>query len=183
MQIKSKNLTVETGTKFTAALFYVTDSNSHNLLTRECVIELYLICLHRTTSDKCDKCATLQEVSVAKEKKVKANRKQFDDSKIPKTLQKLINSYQQNLFTGKIGKLKDTKIKLHINDKVPSIVQAEHRIPFALRKKIEQNKTKNRTKKIVQKQIEHLEQQDIIEDITSEATPWLSQLVIVPKSN
>ena len=118
-----------------------------------------------------------------KKKKVKANKKQFDDSKIPKTLEKLINSYQQNPFTGKIGKLKDTKIKLHINDKVPSIVQAEHRIPFALRKKIEQNKTKNRTKKIVQKQIEHLEQQDIIEDITSEVTPWLSQLVIVPKSN
>ena len=28
-----------------------------------------------------------------------------------------------------------------------------------------------------------MKQQDIIEDITSEATPWLSQLVIVPKSN
>ena len=71
LQIKSKNLTVETGTKFTAALFYVTDSNSHNLLTGECVIELYLICLHRTTSDKRDKCATLQEVSVCGERKKK----------------------------------------------------------------------------------------------------------------
>ena len=50
------------------------------------------------------------------------------------------------------------------------IAQAECRIPFALRKK-------------AQKQIEHLEQQEIIEDITSEATPWLSQLVIVPKTN
>ena len=38
-------------------------------------------------------------------------------------------------------------------------------------------------RKKVQKEIEHLEQQDIIEDITSEATPWLSQLVIVPKSD
>ena len=35
----------------------------------------------------------------------------------------------------------------------------------------------------VQKHFENLEQQDIIEDITSEATPWLSQLVIVTKSN
>ena len=41
-------------------------------------------------------------------------------------------------------------------------------MPFALRKQ-------------VQKETEHLEQQDI-EDITSEATPWLSQLVIVLKS-
>ena len=32
-------------------------------------------------------------------------------------------------------------------------------------------------------QIKHLEQQDIFKDITSEATPWPSQLVIVPKSN
>ena len=43
-------------------------------------------------------------------------------------------------------------------------------MPFALRRK-------------VQKQTEHLEQQDIVEDITSEATTWLSQLAIVPKSN
>ena len=58
-------------------------------------------------------------------------------------------------------------MKLHINDKVPLVAQAERRIPFALRKK-------------VRKEIEHLYQQDIIEDITSEATPWLSQHVIVP---
>ena len=60
------------------------------------------------------------------------------------------------------------KNKLHINDKIPPVAQAEGGIPFALRKN-------------VQKEIEHLEQQDI-EDITYEATPWLSQLVIVPKS-
>ena len=63
--------------------------------------------------------------------------------------------------------LKGTKIKL---DKVPPVAQAKRRMPFALKKKVE-------------KQIEHLEQRDIVEDITSEATPWLSQLVIVPKSN
>ena len=31
--------------------------------------------------------------------------------------------------------------------------------------------------------MERLEQQDIIENITSEATPWLSQLIIVTKSD
>ena len=163
-------LTVETGTKITEALFYVIDSNSQNLLTGACAIELYLICLPRTIFDKRDKRTKLQEVFVVKEKIIKANNKQSDDSKIPKRLEKLITSYWQTLFTGEIGKLKDTKIKLHINDKIPSVAQVERRIPFALRKK-------------VQKEIEHLEQQDIIEDITSEATPWLSQLVIVPKSD
>ena len=80
-----------------------------------------------------------------KEKIAKANSKQSDDSKIPKRLEKLITSYRQTLFTGEIGKLKDTKIKLHINDKIPPVAQAERRIPFALRKK-------------VQREIEHLEQ-------------------------
>ena len=163
-------LTVEAGTKITTTLFYVIDSNSHNLLTGTCAIELDLICLPRTTSDKRDERTKLQEVSVVKEKIVKANNKQSDDSKIPKRLENLVNSYRQKLFISRIGKLKDTKIKLHINDKVPPVAQAERRIPFALRKN-------------VQKQIEHLEQQDIIEDITTEATPWLNQLVIVPKSN
>ena len=129
-----------------------------------------MICLPRTIFDKRDKLTKLQEVSVVKEKIAKANSKQSDDSKIPKRLEKLITSYRQTLFTGEIGKLKDTKIKLHINDKVSPVAQTERCIPFALREK-------------VQKEIEHLEQQDIIEDITSEATPWLSQLVIVPKSD
>ena len=92
-------------------------------------------------------------MSVVKEKIIKTNSKQSDDSKIPKRLEKLIPSYRQTLFTGEIGKLNDTKIKLHINDKIPSVAQAEHRIPFALRKK-------------VQKEIEHLEQQNIIKILT-----------------
>ena len=49
-----------------------------------------------------------------KEKKKKANKKLSDDSKNLKRLEKLINPYQQRLFTGKIGKLKDTKIKRDI---------------------------------------------------------------------
>ena len=77
--------------------------------------------------------------------------------KIPKRLEKLITFYRQILFTGKTGELKDAKIKLHINDKIPPFAQTEHRILFASRKNI-------------QKEIEDLEQQDIIEDITSEAT-------------
>ena len=33
----------------------------------------------------------------------------------------------------------------------------------------------------VHAEIKNLEEQDVIEDVTSEATPWLSRLVIVPK--
>ena len=116
-------LTVETGKKITAALFYVIDSNSHNLLTGACAFELDLTCLLRTTSEKRDERTKLQEVSVVKEKIVKANNKQSDHSKILKLLEKLISSYRQNLFTGKIGKPKDTKIEIYINNKVPPVAQ------------------------------------------------------------
>ena len=91
-------------------MFYVTDSSSHNVLTGERAIELHLICLRHTTSNKRDERAKLQEEFAVKVKNVKANKKQSDDSKISKRLEKLINSYQQKRFTGKIGKLKDTKI-------------------------------------------------------------------------
>ena len=43
-------------------------------------------------------------------------------------------------------------------------------IPFDLREK-------------VKCELERLEQEDIIEDVTSEPTPWLSPLVVVPKAN
>ena len=69
MQIKGTcQLTVETGIKTTTALFYAIDSNSHNLLTGACAIELNLTCLPRTISDKRDKRTQLQEVSVVREK-------------------------------------------------------------------------------------------------------------------
>ena len=61
-------LTVETGTKITTALFYVTDSNSHNLLTGACAIELDFIFLPRITSNKRDERTKLREVSVVKKK-------------------------------------------------------------------------------------------------------------------
>ena len=77
-------LTVETGKKISTDLFYVTHSISHNLLTGACATEPYLICLPRTISDKDDKRTKLQEVSLVKEKIVKANSKQSDDSKILK---------------------------------------------------------------------------------------------------
>ena len=86
-------LTVETGTKIAAALFYVIDSNSNNLLTGACTIELDWICLPCTISDKRNKRSKLQEASVVKEKIVKTNSKQSDGSKNPKRLEKLITSY------------------------------------------------------------------------------------------
>ena len=56
---------------------------------------------------------------------------------------------------------------IHINVNVAPVAQRERRISFALREK-------------VQKEIEQLEQL-IFEDVSGKRTPWLSQLVVVPK--
>ena len=90
------------------------------------------------------------------------------EDNIPRRLKKLVQTYRQRLFTGKIGKLKDTKIKLHVNESIPPVTQTETRIPFSLRES-------------VRAEIKNLEEQDTIEDVTSKATSWLSLLVIVPK--
>ena len=60
------------------------------------------------------------------------------------------------------------KIKLHINESIPLVAKAERPIPFSLRES-------------VRAEIKNLEEQDIIEDVKPEATPWLNQSVIVPK--
>ena len=73
-----------------------------------------------------------------------------------------------DLFRG-IGKLKGVEVKLHINPSVPPVAQPARRIPFHLRKKVEQ-------------ELHKLEQQDIIERVEG-PTPWVSPLVVIPKKN
>ena len=88
---------------------------------------------------------------------------------VPTRLQTLVQQYSDTLFSGNIGKIIDFDVKLHIDKNIKPVAQPERRIPFALRDK-------------VKKEVEKLEQLDIIEDVTGKPTPWLSQLVVVPKS-
>ena len=74
----------------------------------------------------------------------------------------------ENLFKG-IGKLKDYKLKLHINPEVKPVAQPVRRIPFALRSKVEE-------------EIQKLLEQDIIEPVQG-PTPWVSPVVVVPKGS
>ena len=73
-----------------------------------------------------------------------------------------------NLFKG-IGNLKGVEVKLHIDKEVTPVARQARRIPFHLRKRVE-------------KELEHLESQGIIENVDG-PTPWVSPLVIIPKKN
>jgi hypothetical protein len=74
------------------------------------------------------------------------------------------------LFSDKIGCIKNAKIKLEIDESVKPVKQQQRPVPFHLRDAVERE---------LLKQVE----QDIIErvDTKSGPTPWVTNLVIVPK--
>ena len=88
---------------------------------------------------------------------------------------KIINKVKQpqenypGLFKG-VGKLKDTKVKIHIDTSIKPVARRHIRTPFHLRDKVGE-------------EIEKLLKEDVIEKVEGEPTPWISPIVAVPKKN
>ena len=78
-----------------------------------------------------------------------------------------VNQYD-DLFTGN-GKFKDTLVTLHIDETVIPKQQPHRRIPYHIRKDVEN-------------ELKRLEDDDIIER-TDGPTPWISPIVAVPKKS
>ena len=72
----------------------------------------------------------------------------------------------KSVFTG-LGKLKDTKIDLHIDSNIQPVTQPHRRIPFHLREQVEA-------------ELQRLEDLDIIEKVDG-PTDWVSPIVVAPK--
>ena len=68
------------------------------------------------------------------------------------------------------GKLKDTQVKIHVDESVKPVAQKPRRVPFHLRDKVEQ-------------EIQKLLDEDIIEKVQGDPTPWVSPIVVVPKKD
>ena len=145
------NLLCESKNKIVCEEFYVIHTENQNILSGDISIELGLLSLH------------VNQTKLASDF-------ENDLKTTPECLREMLSKYKDSLFSGKIGKVKNTQIKLHIDERVPPVAERERRIPFALRQE-------------VKKQIELLEKADIIEDVTSMPTPWLSQMVIVPQGD
>ena len=79
---------------------------------------------------------------------------------------KSLKTKYNDIFTG-VGKLKDVKVKLHIDNSVKSVAQPFRRTPFHVREQIKQ-------------QLQMDEDNDIIESSTG-PTPWVSPVVVIPK--
>ena len=79
--------------------------------------------------------------------------------------QRLVEEYS-DLFNG-LGKLKNVEVKLHIDKTVVPIAQPYRRIPFHIRKQVEE-------------QLKADEAKGVIERVEG-PTPWISPIVVVPK--
>ncbi|MCG8046730.1 MAG: RNase H-like domain-containing protein [Candidatus Thiodiazotropha endolucinida] len=134
--------TVETPKKISTAVFYVIGGNHDSLLSYDTSVQLDI----------------LPEINSVQETNIDSS-----DGNV----KNLVRQYSE-LFQG-IGKLKDTKIKLHIDETVQPVAQHHRRIPFHMREKVE-------------KELERLESLDIIEKVDG-PTDWVSPIVIAPRKN
>ena len=78
-----------------------------------------------------------------------------------------IRTQYADVFDG-VGKLKSYQLKLHINKDVKPVAQGVRRLPFGSRDKVD-------------KKLDDLLEKDIIEEVPSSPTEWVSPLVVVPK--
>ena len=87
----------------------------------------------------------------------------------PRFIPDVLHKYRNLWKDGRIGKLKDFEVKLHVDPSVQPVIQPQRRIPFHLRKKVDA-------------ELDKLEKQGIIEPVTG-PTPWVSPVVVIPKPN
>jgi len=131
---------VETTDKITDALFYVVEGQHHVSL------------LGFRTASLLGVIKVAQNVNIVQ-------------SQEPITVKKLATDHPE-LFNG-IGKLKNHEVELHIDKTVKPVAQPHRRIPFHLRKKVEE-------------ELQDLLAHDIIEKVEG-PTPWVSPIVTPPK--
>ena len=143
--------------KFTVATIYVTTEDGGCLLSSETAQEFGLVSLHLNQINK-NTTSTNSEQQTSPKPHAK-----------DKNLQRILDNHAR-VFSG-LDKLSSKQIQLAIDETVTPIAQPQRKIPFHLRKKVEN-------------EIEKLEQDDIIEKIPENTpTEWVSPVVVVPKQN
>ncbi len=80
-------------------------------------------------------------------------------------VESLVESYSDQ-FEG-LGKLKGFQVRLHVEDSVQPVAQPPRRVPFHVRKKIEEQLLNDEKLGVIEK--------------TEGPTPWVSPVVVVPK--
>ena len=161
------------------ATFYVSDGTAtYSLLGKYTAFDMGILSinvnkLQTAESRQIDEVEHLDFRDMAKKMTAKAACQALEEQfhqKYPVHKEKTaaIVSHYHDVFEG-IGKHKYRQVRLHINKDVPPVVQAQRRIPFAHREKLETL-------------LEELEEADVIERVEG-PTDWVSNIVITPKTD
>ena len=159
--------TLESKKRYTVSQIYVIDGAGGNLLSAKTAQDLAFVQLANKISSLPDqeqqtdhhKNATQSPPPpTTRESNPVQNNTSMPRSKDQK-IQEIINKYS-TVFEGQ-GKLNNQQIKLHIRDDVNPVMQPQRRIPYHIRQD-------------VSKELKKLQDQDIIEKVTNQPTPWIS---------
>ena len=157
--------TLESKTRFMPAVIQVAKGKAGNLLNCHTACELGLIRLHVNHIDN-EPAATPQ---APPHTTMPSQLAQQINPESPTFIQDMLHKYRNLWKDGRIGKLKDFEVKLHIHPSVQPVIQKQQHISFHLRQKVDA-------------QLDKLEKQGIIEPVTG-PTPWVSPIVVIPKPN
>ena len=153
---------IESEKGYAVTHIYVVEGARGNLLSAKTALDLDFIQMVNRVSTQ----------AKSKESQIVAPPKSQEARRVPQTkdkrIQEIIQEYQC-VFQGE-GKLKNTQVKLHIKDTVQPVIQPQRRIPYHLRK-------------AVSKELEKLQDEDIIERVKDQPTPWISPIVCTPKKD
>ncbi len=147
--------------KETDAKFYVTEGTGGSLLGQKTAEKLEILRVGPAQDSDSDssslKYNSVNEISQDKQ----------STHKIDPKIQKVLDNNKE-VFEG-MGKFKDYKLKLHIDENVTPVQQPIRRLPYHTRKK-------------VSAELERLTKNDCIEKVKGPST-WINPIVVVPKPN
>ena len=115
---------VETKSKFTDSKFYIVDTKNINLLSGVTALALDMIIITKD-EEKVNTCSAQDQVATKNptgDSNLSSNLDANRENNIPTHLSHLINKFKKTVFTNRIGKIKNYKVKLHINPAVPQLL-------------------------------------------------------------
>eukprot|EP00112_Aurelia_sp_Birch-Aquarium-sp1_P015403 Seg3408.2 transcript_id=Seg3408.2/GoldUCD/mRNA.D3Y31 product="putative protein K02A2.6" protein_id=Seg3408.2/GoldUCD/D3Y31 len=152
---------VEAFGKETQAKFYVTEGSGGALLGQKTAEKLDLLRVGPALGLEADPASSLHKAvnEISQDKST--------EHRIGPKIQKVLDNNKE-VFEG-MGKFKDYKLKLHIDENITPVQQPIRRLPYHTRKK-------------VSAELERLMKIDCIEKIKGPST-WINPIVVVPKPN
>lgn len=155
---------IESKHRITATTVYVMKETTSlsSILSYETALDLNLITM------RINKLSSKPEVNkdTSKQSSIHSQKDKDDHGQSAK-MEALLRCNYPKAFEG-IGKLKDHEQKIHINKDIPPVAQTYRRVPFHLRKQLDE-------------WLDDYLEKDIIEAVSEESTDWVSGLVVTPK--